>query len=47
MGKRSRERKQWPKRHDAPTRHTVRRWVCADCGAARPVGTLIACEDGK
>ena len=44
MGRRSQARNQWAKRHDAPTSHTNRVWVCASC---RNRTTLITCADGK
>ncbi|MFB3816128.1 MAG: hypothetical protein ACE147_00575 [Candidatus Methylomirabilales bacterium] len=58
MGKRSRERKSWPRRHDDASGrshrrpHTVRRWVCADSVVDGKVqlacadGMLITCSDG-
>jgi len=45
MGKRSQARTRWPKRHDAPTVHTLRLWICAGCQARDC--QLIACLDGK
>ena len=44
MGKRSQGKAKWPKRHDAPTSHTNRVWICADC---RQPTQLINCADGK
>jgi siroheme synthase (precorrin-2 oxidase/ferrochelatase) len=44
MGIRSQQRTTWPKRHDAPTHHTVRRWICADCLKQTQ---LVNCADDK
>jgi hypothetical protein len=44
VGKRSQGKAKWAKRHDAPTVHTVRLWVCADC---KQPTQLIGCADGK
>jgi hypothetical protein len=45
MGKRSQGKGKWGKRHDAPTQHTVRLWICAECKSRGC--TLINCRDGK
>ncbi len=44
MGKRSQGKSKWTKRHDVPTGHTNRIWICADC---RKPTQLINCNDGK
>ncbi len=44
MGRQSQARERWSKRHDAPTRHTLRVWICADCQARGC--QLITCVDG-
>jgi hypothetical protein len=45
MGKRGRERRQWPKKHDEPAKkRMVRVWICVDC---RKQGcTLVRGADG-
>lgn len=43
MGKRSRSKTPWPKRHDTETKHTVRKWICAGC---RKETQLLNCADG-
>jgi hypothetical protein len=43
MGKRSQSRTTWAKRHDQPTYHTNRVWICVDC---KTRFGLIGCTDG-